>query len=854
MSSHGKTLVLVLLATVTAGVLYVVLGGGVGASAATRSAGLVGPQPGADDLSTAAAEERPEDQTSGEPEGRTEVHVPQAPGASTLLATTWEEGFDGQAIYGTVEDDQAIPIAGARVALFPKEGSYDELGAPLQECLANEDGRFRFQELEVFTGFRVYVEADGYLPTVRSMSTGVDDEIALTPSAPFAGRVLDAASGSPIEGVAVWINNMLRTEDGLVTRIESVTDAEGRYAISHARIDKMQSVSIRRAGHMVESREFQVQEGRAEGYDIHLGVGLPLVAYLYDAETGEAVANTEVRLFSGGEAVTDEQGLVRLTTPEHGRLQEGRIYFDVRIDGWCRTTRNVTVPKDGLHEPVELALVRGATITGRVHDAEDAPIEGASVWVSNRNRQPPNLNLPSGTRIRAQSSSPKTDETGRFELTGVLPGTREIKAYASHADYARKESEPLSLVTSQHSAEVEIELTQGALVQGRITLNGEAVRARLWWRGGKSSGSGECNDSGAYRMRGVEPGQIKVTCSVAEGFWTDDEHVEPMWIEDGQINERDIAMVKSRATIAGLVKDAGGTPLSGIQVNAWAEDEGRGDWYFAEGKTDAEGRYELAVTDSPGILYTVSAYQGQRNASRQDVPVGAQNADITLPRTGKVRLEVVDLVSREHVQRFNIYWRERDTGAAFQSLSQGGRAFSPGPEGFFEAELPIGNVDLRVGARSQGYLPADLPNLMVFEDQVSQTALVELTQGVTVEFRFVAQTPGVRNPRVTVVTEDQAEELKSGRWSAYSNQEIYSPQRMRPDAQGKATLKAMAPGTYSFWKPPKNHVFEPKTFEVPHVDHHVVEIQWRIEEKKKEEKPKGDGTLPGSLEQLGYGG
>ena len=848
MSARAKTLALAVTLGAFVLIVWYVLDPGSGRSVQAEEEDLVARPM----VEQALAEEAdptdgPEDDT---PEGRTAVDIAQVPSDDEVATYTWDEGFDGRAVYGTVEDEEAVPIEGALMAIWESTNvKYEDLGAPLAECISNEEGRFRFLALQEFKNYRIYIEADGFLPSVRDLRTGVDDEITLKKGAPFAGTVFDSASGLPIEGVRVSISNVNRDDEGILrTKVEAISDGDGKYAIPFARLDRVQRVAVMQLGAMTESREFQVQEGKPDGYDIELGEGLPLTLYIYDVETNKPLVEQELQVLSGLTATTDAKGQVRIQTPEFSKLKDGRLYFDVRLDGWCRTTRSVTIDKNGKGEPIELPLLRGAKITGTVKQKDGDPIADARVWVQSRNRRLQGYNLPAGVSIRTSYGEIRSDEHGRFEIPAVLPGTRDFTVSAGHDEYPRKTSDPFVLVTSSMTKDVVVELTKGATVEGNVLLNGEPVLARVWWRNGKISGGGQSNDSGAYRMRGVEPGLTKVSANIEDGFWSDDEHNEDVWVEDGKLNTHDINMIKSRATIGGIVRNAGGEPMPGIQVNAWAEDEGKGDWYYADGKTDSEGRFELAVTDSPGVLYDLWANEGQRNAGKQDIPVGTQNVEIILPRTGKVRLEVVDAVSREHIKKFNLYWREQGTEQGFQSLSQGGSEFSPGPDGVFEAELPIGNVDLRVGARTQGYVARDVPNLIVVEGAPGQTQLVSLDKGVTVEFRFVAETAGKRTPRVTVVTDKQRAELKLSRWSGYANREINNAQRMRPNKQGVAVLKAMEPGTYSLYNTPRNHVFEPKTFEVPHVDFHIVEIRWRVEKKDKT----ASKSEVNALKNLGY--
>jgi protocatechuate 3,4-dioxygenase beta subunit len=859
MSPRTKTLAL--LATMTALALAVALGvlreGGSAVRAEAADA-VVRPPRGPRRPAEAAAGGRA-DAAADRAGDRVSVVVPPTAPAEPAGAS-WDEGFDARALYGTVFDEDLGPVAGARCVLWRSgERSYEDYGPPLAECATNAEGRFRFPELDELTEYRLYVEVAGFLPVLESRRTGVDEEIALRAAAPIRGRVIDAASKAPLAGVRVSISGVLLDADGaLQTEATSTTDDQGSYALDRACVDRVQRVAVLPPGGWRVVREFQVNPDKPDGYDVELQRGAPFALRLYDLDTNAPFAEQEVDLGNGVIVLTDARGLARLDAPGAADLNEGRIYVSANPEGMCRTTRMVTVPPGGLAEPLDLPILRGARVTGVVSDAEGAPVEGATVRARTRQRSLEGYDLPPGTAVRSSHGHVETDADGAFTVTGLLPGDREVRVSADHPEHPPATSDPFFLATAKAVHEVDLKLDGGATVEGTVTLNGEPVRARVWWRSRSAddggNGSDASNDAGSYRLRGVAAGGVTLGASVAtQQSWGGDDHTEEISVDAGQVLVHDLRIAKNRATISGRVRDASGAALAGVSVTGWANDEGRNDWHHVTDKTGADGTFGLAVDDTPGVSWSLWAGDGDRHASLSDVPVGASNLELVLPRTGKLRLEIVDEVTRASVQRFNLYWRERGSEEGFRSLSQGGRELSPGPDGVYEAELPVGTLDLRVSARSQGYAPADLPNVVVVEGGSGSTSLVALQKGVTVEITFVDLPADGARRRFTFVTEEQRAELERQRWSDYGGREIHGAQRAQPGPDGKAVLKAMLPGRYSVWQPPKGYVFEPDTFEVPPVDVHHAEIRCRYETDEEQQQRLGTGEL-NALGGLGYAG
>lgn len=825
MSDRGTTLLLLLILGGAALALWALLatGGGVsgavvagppGAGGGTEGTALGGP----DDVDRTPESDDEDDRVALE-----EAAPPPTPAA-------WEEGFDEAAVYATVrEEGEGPPIAGAEVALYPMQEDEDELDQPLEVTTTNADGRFRFLGLDPLTSYQVFVTAEGFRPDLEGVSTGTDEDIELRPGATFGGRVLDANTTVPIEGAEVWIWLENRGPGGIEDKLVSLTGADGAYTLEHARLDRLQDVWVRAPGRLAEKREFQVRPEGGAGYDILLEPGVGLVLAPYDVIDGAPLRDVELRLSNGLELATDGNGDLRLTSPGRNTLDEGVLQLDVRAEGWCRTSVRVDLAGHDRERTVAVPMYRGATLTGRVHDPEGDPIPGARVWLSNRNRSIPGVQLPERTWIRTARNRTRADDRGVFTLDGIVPGTREMRLTASAPDYPSGNVSNIALAGPETRTQ-DIELARGSLVVGTVSHNGEPVSARVSWRADQGSGSARSNDAGSYRLRGVRASLVKISADEDDGMWSGRDEAEEVWIEDGTTTVHDIAITTNKARIAGIVRDSLGAPVAGVEVSGWAEDEGRGEWSYASDTTEADGTFTLSVVDAPGVTYQLWAQDGPRNANVANVPVGGEGIEIVLPMMGKIALEVVDALTRESVQGFRIYWREAGSDG-FRALRNGDREFSPGPDGVFEAELPAGQVDLRITARDQGYVAASLDNALVSEE-TPRRSRVEMDRGVTVEFTFRGADPAISHKklgRLTVISDTQLAELGGGGgWNSYDGREIRGAQRIRLDGEGRGVLKAMAPGSYTFLDPPDHAVFEPKRFDVPHVDVHTVTIDWSL--------------------------
>jgi hypothetical protein len=239
------------------------------------------------------------------------------------------------------------------------------------------------------------------------------------------------------------------------------------------------------------------------------------------------------------------------------------------------------------------------------------------------------------------------------------------------------------------------------------------------------------------------------------------------------------------------------------------------------------------------MLFDVHAEHGPRSAVIEEVRVGAR-IELVLPVVTPVALRVVDALEREPVLGFYVYWRESRAGS-FARLVQGGGRFSPGPDGLFVAELPSGELDIAISARSQGFVTA-VRNGVELSGQGMPEVRFELERGVVLELAFQVRPDAaefqrfLQRGRVSIASEQQWSQRERG--GALFQQDVRSGQEVRADDLGVARVAALAPGRYRLINLPRGFRVEPERFELPPVAHHRVQLTVELEPQKAKPEAK----------------
>ena len=247
---------------------------------------------------------------------------------------TFELG-DADFIAGRVTDLDGDPAAGATVtARFPMRRGQAVVGHVVLTAAADADGRYRIGALPGEVELSAAMAGVGVASLAGLTVDGAETwDATLLPGVRLEARVVDAESGAPVEGFALytWQKPI----------VSAVSDAEGRLVID------------------------DLAEGRRE---LSCGGGPPMVV-----RDGRPVPAPEGH---DGPALYLHGPFGRWWSPDAVKEWERKA---VGPDGWQRNFDGLTFDLLSGMEPVTIEVERGVAVSGRATDPEGNPVEGATV-------------------------------------------------------------------------------------------------------------------------------------------------------------------------------------------------------------------------------------------------------------------------------------------------------------------------------------------------------------------------------------------------------------------------------------------------------------------------------------------
>jgi hypothetical protein len=410
----------------------------------------------------------------------------------------------GEALRGTVADEEGKAVEGARIALLTGTGNRLR---PLAASISDRLGAFSFAAAPAGS-LRVVVQASGYLAWSQPLSIEPGSpaprvEVTLSRGAVLSGRVV-SERGEPVEGAGISLSD---GEPGLgLTAPETVSDAEGTYRLEGAPSGPHQ-VQVLHPDYLPERRQLELGESETVR-DFTLKAGAALSGQVVD-DQGDPVSGATVTVA----AETDP-----ISVPQRWTDAEGRF----RVPGLAPARYGVLVELPG-YAPAELSgvevgkgrpdlavrLTRGATLFGQIHGLPAEARARLQVWASG-----PALVQLTGT----------ADSEGRYRIQNLGEGTWRISARAE--GLGREVSAPLNLAPDQREAFLDLEFAAGYALTGVVTRGGSAVQGALvsvHGLAGESAGA-VTDPQGRFRVGDLAPGRYQMTvlerATGAQGSWT----------------------------------------------------------------------------------------------------------------------------------------------------------------------------------------------------------------------------------------------------------------------------------------------------------------------------------------------
>ncbi|HEU5058562.1 MAG TPA: carboxypeptidase-like regulatory domain-containing protein, partial [Kofleriaceae bacterium] len=509
---------------------------------------------------------------------------------------------------GRVVDDKGRPIAGAVVAIAMRNlsrGERSDAGAAPEPLTATTgaDGRWSADNLTPGR-YTVAATARGHVPATidplvlapAERRTGVD--FALRGGGHMLSGTVSDIGGGPIAGALVRATS---TGDGNLFHLfrapfTAMTGPDGHYELTLA--DGSYMLEAIHVDYVGDTRWSEVRGGdRSE--DFVLTPGAVVQGQVRLRATDEPVAGATVSRSLGEGFELDGGGLSGALTDAEGNftlrgLKSGTIELTAFGPGYA--SREPTEVELGIGEEVTGVVIlvdRAYSITGYVVDKRDKDkgIDGVLVGAYNFDGQ-------------VHLARDSTAEDGFFEIHGVKNGSFMIGAAGEERVVALMAQQVTVKDADVH--DVIVELDAGATLSGRVApptaarigldVDMESIGlGTIASAVGAAAATTRAAADGSFSLRGVPAGKFSL---VAQGDDGSEGRVEVTVTDTDQSGL--LLELAGRAHIAGVVVDAAGRPLEGVQVSAEPA-KGTGGilagmsqlWGHGRGVTRRDGSFEV---------------------------------------------------------------------------------------------------------------------------------------------------------------------------------------------------------------------------------------------------------------------
>ncbi|MBL8861437.1 MAG: carboxypeptidase regulatory-like domain-containing protein [Planctomycetes bacterium] len=515
---------------------------------------------------------------------------------------------DGLAIAGFVRWPDGSPAVEAQVELRDGDDVPQASGSE-QSTRTSADGAFHFGGLLEGRAYalasrvrapgapgaaqqtqrRWWSSARGAVP-----AGSTDVVLVLAAGGELRGRVVDDR-GAPVKQanvVALPVGELAEARRAVSGR---VSDEGGAFELSGVG-DGEWRVGATRKGTQPAAGE-HVLLPRDAGRELRLVLPRPAVVagQVFDADGSPAADALVVAELAGDQRFGGERE-IRAGQEGAFRLEElapGRTTFHAR-----RNDRADAEPVEIALEPgtevaaLVLRLRRGATVEGRVLDAQGRPRTGAEIQV--------HAGLRWDGRARATAGA-----DGSYRIERVTPGRVSVSVHmpgdTTWAESKAVHVEEGAVARVDFGGPLDGRVLVRGLVRAGQPVAGADVRFHPMGNPGLEPRAAESDAAGRYELRLAEPGKYWATVSAA-GFAGLSRQVQ---IPDVAEQVLDLDLGSGR--IAGRVLDSEGRPLAGVHVQLGSESRGAEDSGFSGGfaQTEGDGRFDFAGL-LPGT-YTLEA-------------------------------------------------------------------------------------------------------------------------------------------------------------------------------------------------------------------------------------------------------
>jgi hypothetical protein len=479
----------------------------------------------------------------------------------TLRGVEIKLGAAGVTISGFVRDSGGGPIARPEV----RASRHSSDTGDLFQVIGNDDGAYA---ITVPSGsYTLAADADGYAPADKLVLAQADQRVdfQLNPAATLRGKVVDRATQAPIPSATVKLE-----AKGLAERERSAT-ADGNGVFELRDVDPGSYQLVARSGPLVGySKQVDVTLGAyVSDLVIECDRGRTLSGHVTSARGPVAGARLSLR----GAGLAVRSGPPTATSGSDGAyriegISPGHYELHVSAKGFA-PTHDPDVKLDQRDLTRDVTLDSGATVSGKVLDADGKPVEGAAVtaWVAG------------GGLIPRGYGTDRSAADGAFSIHDL--GTGTLRLDASHPDKGGGQLEAALAAGEQKT--VELRLAGGATVTGVVRWDDGSPAVDVTVQAMQlpsASTQARTGEGGVFKLTGLGKGTIRLFASRKDadlfaGYAQGGPAVKTLTLEPNEhASGVELVLDRGGKKISGIVLGPDGQPLPGAGVGAKLERSG----------------------------------------------------------------------------------------------------------------------------------------------------------------------------------------------------------------------------------------------------------------------------------------
>lgn len=715
---------------------------------------------------------------------------------------------------GTVVDASGAAVAGAEVVLTPSLDRFadGDFSAAPRHAVTGADGTFRFEEASS-TGNTIEAgkAGAGAARQTALRSGALAKPVALAPGVTATGSVKKSDRKSTAAGALVRI-------EGRTTTRWVETGADGTFTISNAPDGRILVVAD--AG---EAGYAELQDAKlplAEGKKLALTLAPPasLEGKTVDAKTGRPVPRVKIEARGGGAVRTarsapDGSYRLRALPPRTWRVKADEPRY-------VSFTKDALVLTGGEARKLDIPLILGATMIGRVVDDNGQPVAGAKGQLARGGETGLGLML---RQMRAGDPTIfRSTADGTFKASRLMPGENQ-RLTVAHPEYERTTLGGLALAAGATKSGVAIVMRRGATIVGLVKdANGDSVAgaevelaqsanfqagrggamASINFRGGPGQRPREKTGAdGRFQFKGLSAGEYALVVR-KPGLAT--ERLDPVRVPEEGSPEAVTMTLAPGAIIAGRVVRKSGGGAEGFFVTASPPGRprfGPGGSPLTEQPTGSDGAFLIEGLKA-GETYDLQTLSGLGpGAGKRGVVAGTSDVEILVAGAGRIAGIAMDAATGRPLTDFQVsYEPDRGGGGAgmvFRFASRAGtrlggvgeRHTVKSDDGSFVLEdVTAGTWSVVVEAK--GYQSARAGGVVVEDGGTKSGVEVKASPGVVLKGHVTDATSSraVPNASITVQAAGGAAGPMMMLGGALGENDVTT------DADGRFQIEDLAPG------------------------------------------------------------